>query len=273
MIEKFYKKNNKKLLKSLIIFIVFLINFIILYLINLSKENTNYTDNIKLNKNDETKILEEYINGNEFEETNTVNNNYEEIYTYLIAEYKTKFNEQNINRSTNIKISSDKINNTIVLPGEIFSYNKVVGNRTVEAGFKSASVYQDGKVVNGIGGGICQVSTTLYNAVMYANLTIIERKSHLFLPTYISVGRDATVADEYIDFKFINTRKYPIKIISSINNGILDIKIYGKKQENELDIEIESTKIETIPYKVIYEQDENVNRGEKEIIQKRKKWI
>lgn len=257
MIKIILSLNKKISLRIVIVFIVFLISFIIVYLINLSKENI-YSKTID---NKGVSIVSKEID------------NYNESYTYLISEYKTEFNEKNLNRSINIKLASNKINNTIILPGEIFSYNEVVGNRTEEAGFKIATVYQGGKVVEGIGGGICQVSTTLYNATLYANLIIIERKSHLFLPSYISAGRDATVADEYIDFKFKNTRKYPIKIVSSANNGIIDIKIYGREENDECDVEIQSISLEIVPYKIIYNQDNEMKIGEEKIIQKRKRRI
>lgn len=257
MIKEVSNLNSKKNIICIICFVIFLMSSIIMYLINLNKENV--CEKIEIIETVNYKIDEANIDKDE--------------NTYLIAEYKTKFNQQNANRSTNIMIATEKINNVIVLPNEIFSYNEVVGNRTEEVGFKVATVYQDGKVADGIGGGICQVSSTLYNAVMYANLTIIERRSHLFLPSYISTGRDATVADEYIDFKFKNTRKYPVKIVASANEGVVDIKIYGKRQEDECDVEIETINTEIIPYKVIYEKDNDMCKGREEIIQKRKEWI
>lgn len=191
----------------------------------------------------------------------------DELYTDLLAKYETEFNEQNINRSENIKLAVAKINGTVILPEKVFSYNDIVGNRTEEAGFKYAPMYQGGRLVEGIGGGICQVSTTLYNASLYANLEIVERKNHQFLPGYIQVGRDATVADGYIDFKFKNTRKYPIKIECSAKNGVLKVEIYGKKQEIEYDVEIQTSIREFIPYKTIYEYDKYIERKKSVIIQ------
>lgn len=194
----------------------------------------------------------------------------EEFYTDLLAEYETKFNEQQLNRSQNIKIATTKINGTVVLPGEIFSYNDTVGYRTETDGFKLAPMYIGGKLVDGIGGGVCQVSSTLYNAVLCANLEVIERKRHQFLPAYIEVGRDATVADGYIDFKFKNTRKYPIKIICSAQNGVVKVKIYGRKQDTEYDIKIQTVLKGVKPYKTIYEYNRNVKKGENIVAQKGK---
>lgn len=193
-----------------------------------------------------------------------------ELYTDLLSEYGTSFNEQNLNRSQNIKIATTKINGTVVLPGKVFSYNDTVGYRTESEGFMLAPMYIEGKLVDGIGGGVCQVSSTLYNAVLSANLEIVERKSHQFMPAYIDVGRDATVADGYIDFKFKNSRKYPIKIICSAQNGILKVKIYGKKQDAEYNIKIKTKIKEVKPYKTIYEYNNNVKSGERIVAQKGK---
>lgn len=213
-------------------------------------------------KLDKNYILGDITNGKSVEV-----NASEKSYTDLIGEYETYYNEQNINRSTNIEIAASKINGTVILPNEIFSYNEVVGNRTEEAGFKLAHIYQAGKIVDGIGGGVCQVSSTLYNASLYANLEIVERKSHQFMPTYVETGRDATVTDEYIDFKFKNTRKYPVKIVCSAKNGILKCQIYGKREEIEYDIEIQNVVIEEIPYKTEYQENTEEKVGAKTIIQ------
>ena len=210
------------------------------------------------------KFKNDYIEGN-FIKTSIDNNEFNKLYIDLIAEYETNFNEQNINRSTNIKLATSKLNEKIILPGEIFSFNDVVGRRTEEKGFKLAHVYQNGKIVDGLGGGICQVSSTLYNACLYANLNIIERKSHQFMPAYIEVGRDATVVDGYIDFKFKNTRNYPIKLICSADSGKLKCKIYGKKEETEYNVEVKSEILECIKFKSIYEEDDNIK--EKIIVQ------
>ena len=138
-----------------------------------------------------------------------------DIFPDNLGTYSSYYNTDNINRTTNVEIASNKINNVILLPGEEFSYNKVVGERTIENGFKEASVYTSLGVVDGLGGGICQVSSTLYNAVLDANLKILERKNHRYAVSYVPLGRDATVAYGSIDFRFKNTRNYPIKIISS----------------------------------------------------------
>ena len=92
------------------------------------------------------------------------------------------------------------------MPGETFSYNQTLGARTAAAGFKNGKVYEGGEVVDGIGGGICQISSTLYNAVIMANLQTVERRNHQFVTSYVGPGRDATVVYGDIDYKFKNTR-------------------------------------------------------------------
>lgn len=178
-----------------------------------------------------------------------------------ISEFTTRYDASNKNRSNNLELASEKINGTIVLPGETFSYNKTVGERTIAKGYKEAAVYSGGKVVQGIGGGICQLSSTLYNTVLYANLEVTSRSNHRFLTSYVSEGRDATVSWGTIDFCFKNTRKYPIKILSSVSNGIVRVSIYGMKEETEYDIEIQSVVLETIPYKINYINDSKIDEG------------
>ena len=117
-----------------------------------------------------------------------------EAFPQLLGTFSTTYNTANTNRVTNLELASEKINGTIILPGETFSYNKVVGERTIANGYKEAAVYSGGKVVDGIGGGICQLSSTLYNAVIYANLEITSRSNHRFLTSYVTAGRDATVS-------------------------------------------------------------------------------
>lgn len=165
-----------------------------------------------------------------------------EAFPNLLSTFSTKYAASNRNRTTNLILAANKINGTVVMPGEIFSYNTVVGERTIAAGYKEAPIYVSGKVVDGLGGGICQITTTLYNAAVYANLEIVERSNHQFVPSYAGASRDATVVYGAIDFKFKNNRNYPIKIMCSVSNGIASFSIYGLKTEDDYEVEI-STKI------------------------------
>ena len=160
-----------------------------------------------------------------------------EAFPDLLADYSTRY-VNNYNRTTNLILSTNKINGTVLMPGETFSYNKVVGARTIAAGYRDAPIYVSGKVVDGVGGGICQVATTLYNAAVYSNLEIVQRSNHQFVPSYAPASRDATVVYGAIDFQFKNNRNYPIKIVGSVSGGICNFKIFGLKQEDDYDVEI-----------------------------------
>lgn len=163
-----------------------------------------------------------------------------EAFPDLLSEFSTKYAASNKNRTTNLILAAKKINGTVLMPGETFSYNKVVGARTIQAGYKEAPIYVSGRVEDGIGGGICQITTTLYNAVVYANLDIVERSNHQFVPSYAGPSRDATVVYGAIDFKFKNNRDYPIKIACSVSGGIANFKIWGLKSDNDYEVQISS---------------------------------
>ena len=197
----------------------------------------------------------------------TLNDLGKEAFPQILGTFSTTYNTSNQNRITNLKLASEKIDGTIILPGETFSYNKVVGERTIAKGYKEAAVYAGGKVVDGIGGGICQLSSTLYNSVLYANLEITSRSNHRFLTSYVTAGRDATVSWGTIDFCFKNTRSYPIKITSEVKNGVVTTSIYGIKEEKEYEVVIESKVTEVIPYSTKYVKDSTLKEDEEEIVQ------
>lgn len=190
----------------------------------------------------------------------------EEAFPDELGTYTTRYDPTNLNRSNNISISAKKINGTIVMPGETFSYNQVVGERTIAEGYKEAGAYAGGKVVQDVGGGICQTSSTLYNAVLYANLEIVDRSNHQFLTSYVSAGRDATVAWGSIDFQFKNNRTYPIKIEAVAENGVCTMSIYGIKEETEYEVVIQSVVLSYIPYTTKYENDDTLEEG-KEVVE------
>lgn len=168
-----------------------------------------------------------------------------EAFPDLLAKYSTNYNAKDTDRTTNLRLAAEKINGTVLMPGETFSYNTVVGERTIAAGYKEAAMYQNGEVVDGLGGGICQISTTLYNAVLYSNLEIVERRNHQFVPSYAKAGRDATVVYGSIDFRFKNTRNYPVKILCTVSGGVAKCEIYGLKENPDYDVEITSRVTET----------------------------
>ena len=169
--------------------------------------------------------------------TNMIGN---EAFPDLLSQFSTYYSASDKDRTTNLVLAANKINGTVVMPGETFSYNTVVGERTIAAGYKEAPIYVNGKVVDGLGGGICQITSTLYNAVLYANLEVVERSNHQFVPSYVKASRDATVVYGSIDFKFKNNRNYPIKIVCSVSGGVAKFQIYGLKTSNEYEVEISS---------------------------------
>lgn len=151
-------------------------------------------------------------------------------YTYndLLTTVKTTLNKNNVNRTSNIKLACDKIDGTILYPGDEFSFNKTVGERTYAAGFKDAAIYLAGEIADGVGGGICQVSSMLYMAAVGADLEISERRNHRYTVTYAELGEDATVAyDSNIDFKFVNNTDQAIMIKIVQESNYVLCEFYG----------------------------------------------
>ncbi|MGI6013980.1 MAG: VanW family protein [Oscillospiraceae bacterium] len=151
------------------------------------------------------------------------------LFQDLLAEKTTYMSSYNYNRNNNIAKAAAAINGVVLYPGESFSFNGTVGQRTAAAGYLPAGAYANGEVVDELGGGICQVSSTLYYCTLLANLQITERNVHYFSVSYLPWGLDATVSWPNVDFKFVNNREYPIKIVTSVdtNAGTTNIKIYG----------------------------------------------
>lgn len=148
--------------------------------------------------------------------------------TGLVAKYSTWFDINNVERTENVRLSAEAIDGVILTPGEEFSFNETVGERTSSAGYKEALIIVNDEFVPGLGGGICQVSSTLYNAVVNANLEITERHPHSLEITYVPAGQDATVAYPYLDFKFKNNTSSLLLIRSAVHGSILNFELYGK---------------------------------------------
>ncbi len=198
--------------------------------------------------------------------TKTVKEIGTEAFPDLLSTFSTRYQASNANRTTNLKLAVQKINGTILLPGQEFSYNKTLGERTIAAGYKEAAVFSNGQVVNGLGGGICQISSTLYDAVVKANLQVTVRRNHQFVTSYLPAGQDATVVYGSQDFKFVNSRSYPIRLQASVSGGVATISVWGLKEDVEYDITIETKKVATIAYTTQYIQDPSLPAG-KEVVQ------
>lgn len=188
-----------------------------------------------------------------------------EAFPDLLASFTTTYIQSKVNRTNNLRVASNSINGVVIMPGETFSYNKTLGPRTVAAGYKMAGVYSGGEEVDGLGGGICQISSNLYNIAIMANLEIVERHNHQFLPGYVDAGQDATVVYGALDFQFKNTRNYPVKIESSVGNGYATVKLFGVKEGNEYDVSFSTTKFSTIYPKTYYEDTTALAAGETQV--------
>lgn len=162
-------------------------------------------------------------------------------FNYDIASYTTNYSQSssNANRNFNMLLASDSINGIVIKPGEAFSYNDVIlSHRTPQRDYLAAGVISDGKIVNATGGGICQISSTLYNAALYSGMTITTRRNHSLKVGYLPAGRDATASWGSIDFCFRNDLDRPVKIESVMANGVIKIRFLSPGNPNVGDIKI-----------------------------------
>ncbi|MDD3303385.1 MAG: VanW family protein [Clostridia bacterium] len=191
------------------------------------------------------------------------------LYKDKLAGLTTYFDAGQAARANNLKIALNYLNGKIIMPGETFSYNAAIGDTTVAKGYQEAATFKGGGVVNELGGGICQTTSTLYDVALMANMQIVQRHQHGLPVGYVKPSLDATVYSPNLDFKFKNTRKYPVKIVTSYSSGgSLNISIFGTKEEVEYDITLSSSYIKTIPFQTKYTYDENMYEGEQVIVSK-----
>lgn len=175
---------------------------------------------------------------------------------------------ENDARIYNLRLASERVHNQVIFPEEIFSAGAIIAANKPNSGYKSAIVLVNGEPVEDVGGGVCQVVSTLYNAVIRAELTVIQRHSHSAIVSYVDAGFDATVAGDYYDLKFRNNTSHPILISCIMAHGMLDVRIYGFEQRSpERSIRFTTTKEEVIltePFREIV--DATIPRGERRII-------
>ena len=162
----------------------------------------------------------------------------EDAFPDILAKFSTRYDSSNTNRATNLDLAAKAIDGTVLLPGERFSFNSIVGPTTAAKGYKLAGAYSAGELVENYGGGICQVSSTIYDTALYANLKIVERYNHSSVVSYLDPGLDATISYGSKDLKFVNSRNYAIKINARATNGIFEVEIKGIAEENEYEIEL-----------------------------------
>ena len=190
---------------------------------------------------------------------------YPKLFKDTLATYHTSFNtsnQNNANRKANMLIACSKINGIIIAPDKTFSFNDVVGPRTEKEGYKIAKVYVGGRIVDGVGGGICQVSTTLYNSLLLSDLKIIDRTNHMFTVGYVPLGRDAAVAYDSVDIKFENNSGWPIKVECWITDANqIHFSIIGTDENPGKTVEIIPRVTSTIPYSTTYIESSYMEEG------------
>ncbi len=169
------------------------------------------------------------------------------LFNTTLASYSTSYSLKAANRASNVALAASKINGKVLKPGEVFSYNETIGDTTIANGYKVAPVFENGKSSEGVGGGICQVSSTLYSAVLYADLKVNERRNHSLTVAYVPKGQDATVSYGAIDFKFTNSTDYPIKIKASTGGGKVNVSIVGTKRDAERTVQLRHAIVTTTP--------------------------
>ena len=185
-----------------------------------------------------------------------------QIVAHELGKFTSDYSSSTADRAYNIKLACEKINGYVLEPGEEFSYNDVVGPRTAERGFRIANVYVGNTVQPGIGGGICQESSTMYNAIIFANLEITERRNHTLPVSYVPMGRDATVSYGTTDFRFKNNTSHPIEIIATAEGGINTVSIMGTDEHPEREIKIVTSQTSSTPPKVVVNYSANLPAGE-----------
>lgn len=184
----------------------------------------------------------------------------------LVSKYYTT-TTSNTNRNINIDLACQAVSGTVVMPGETFSFNQATGERTYEKGYREAAAIQGGTTVDEIGGGVCQVSSTLFNAAAMANLTILDRYPHAWPSSYVDKGRDATVNWPNLDFRFRNDGDMPVFLVTYYSNRTCTAEIYGKSLGNGVSISLETELVSTSkpPSEPVYTFNPLLEKGTQQI--------
>ncbi|NLM45452.1 MAG: hypothetical protein GX200_01430 [Firmicutes bacterium] len=186
-----------------------------------------------------------------------------------VATYTTLVSDGIPNRVHNIRLAAAALDKIIIYPGEEFSFNAVVGDTTEAKGYKTAPVIVNGELVDGLGGGVCQVSTTLYNAVLRANLKILERRNHSLYVDYVPPGFDATVAYGSIDLRFANTHPYPLWLRTFLDGNRLTVTLYSTRLAGQK-TEVYATDVATIPAGEKILETRELPKGTRKLVKKGK---
>ena len=243
-----------------------------------NKEIIGSALDIDINK----KIIENYILERQFDNIELfVEKESPEILYKDISEIKdcisifsTTFDVKNVNRSFNIKLACDKLNGTVIPVKGTFSMDKKLGPRTIENGYKEAPVIYKNELVPGSGGGVCQVTTTLYDAVLKAKLDVLQREHHSMPLGYVEPGQDATIAEGSIDFQFQNNGEYPVCVFAQVSGSRLNIRIFGKSKNDGCIVKLKSQIIEEyITDEEEFVIDDSIPDGEKVVVREAKRGL
>lgn len=179
----------------------------------------------------------------------------------VIGEFSTSFKGSSPGRIQNVKISALAMSNLLLMPGDEISYNESLGPIQAKYGYMEAPVILNGELTPGMGGGVCQTSTTLYNALLLSDVSIVERHPHSIAAAYVPKGTDGAVAQGYLDLKFKNDFDFPIYTDSKVVGNTIHFYIYGDTKTKDYTVKIEPELIATIPYKIQEIYDETVPVG------------
>ncbi|MBE6954623.1 MAG: hypothetical protein E7449_01755 [Ruminococcaceae bacterium] len=169
----------------------------------------------------------------------------------VLASYDSPY-VWNPNRTDNLRLASAEIDGVVIMPGEVFSFNKIVGERTPEKGYKEATVYVNGASVGETGGGVCQVASAIYYTTLLANLEIVERTEHMYFVTYVPAGCDATIYWGQLDYQFRNSTEYPIRVDVKLEDNCVKVKLVGTKTDDTY-VKVTAEKLSTTDWKVVDE--------------------
>ena len=187
--------------------------------------------------------------------------------TFTCVSSFTTYLTNDKNRNTNIRLAAQAVNGTAVMPGETFSFNQTTGQRTMEKGYQPAAAIAGGATVDEVGGGVCQVSSTLFNAAAMANLAIVERSPHAWPSNYVDAGRDATVNWPDLDFKFRNDKTTPVFVVAFCENSACTVEIYGAALDTGVSIELISNVVSVSepPQTALYENNPALPHGTNQV--------
>ena len=186
-------------------------------------------------------------------------------FSHMLAVVRTTLDDNEPDRLHNIELATEMLTELYMEPGDVFSFNETMGQATLEKGFREVLVIINREFVPGIGGGICQVATTIYQAALKAELDIVQRSPHSRPVSYVPLGQDATVSYNLLDLKIRNNRDFPILMVGAVNE-FLQFAFYGAERDETIKIEISSEDIEVIPSQTLEQPDPNLPRDTIQIV-------